>query len=94
MGYGYPDPAQQGGQQGQNAYGAYPGNLPGPQIFQVVTLVFVYVIDDSNVMKVFIDDYYYLMHCYISDYFRELVSLNQLLVHSLIGINLYFNCNI
>lgn len=34
MGYGYPDPAQQGGQQGQNAYGAYPGNLPGPQIFQ------------------------------------------------------------
>lgn len=42
MGYGYPD-ARQGGQQGQDAYGAYPGNLPGPQIFQVITLMLVFV---------------------------------------------------
>ncbi|KAK8386040.1 hypothetical protein O3P69_010635 [Scylla paramamosain] len=31
--YGYPN-TRQGGQQGQQAYGAYPGNMPGPQIFQ------------------------------------------------------------
>ncbi|XP_045136335.1 protein YIF1B-like isoform X5 [Portunus trituberculatus] len=33
MDYGYPN-TREGGQQGQQAYGAYPGNMPGPQIFQ------------------------------------------------------------
>lgn len=33
MGYGHPDGRQEG-QQDQGGFGGYPGNLPGPQIFQ------------------------------------------------------------